>query len=432
MIIFVLGMHRSGSSLTAALLEKLGVSFGHRLLPREPDNPEGFWEQTDLVGFNDQIFLHLGHTWDNPEPLPENWLEELSQGDWLERAARLLQRNFPDLSIPIGLKDPRLCRLLPFWVKVCELLKVQKRVVCVIRDPQSSARSMHRRSGVSEEEALLLWMRYNWDMSSYLCADETPLFHFDQFFSSEQEITHALSSYLGLSSTSESVSEKIVRADLRNFTPSFENANPFEKMADFLYQELPKKRASIKENILVGAALDAATDLAKRQRALAYRESRYVEMDRRALPLPTIEARIPGTTAGEVQGLSACTYGEEWIDSNFEFPLYPYAEGGQGHLHFGPHTVLVTIHSLKIHLLNEKGKVLKSHGVALNEISPNPATIPLPNGYLLFCGVDSLVSFPLAPPPYPGARARLEVRYWLSTDIKIIREHLSALASNQE
>ncbi len=46
--IVVLGMHRSGTSAMTGLLSKLGASPGSDLLPANPSNPKGFFENKKL------------------------------------------------------------------------------------------------------------------------------------------------------------------------------------------------------------------------------------------------------------------------------------------------------------------------------------------------------------------------------------------------
>ena len=46
---FILGMHRSGTSLITKAVQVAGVDLGDNLLPPGPDNPTGFWEDADVM-----------------------------------------------------------------------------------------------------------------------------------------------------------------------------------------------------------------------------------------------------------------------------------------------------------------------------------------------------------------------------------------------
>ena len=56
--IIVLGMHRSGTSALARVLNLLGVDLGTNLLPAAEDNETGFWEHRDLVLVNEEVLRH--------------------------------------------------------------------------------------------------------------------------------------------------------------------------------------------------------------------------------------------------------------------------------------------------------------------------------------------------------------------------------------
>ena len=61
--IVVLGMHRSGTSAMAGVLQRLGVDLGSRLTPGDADNPKGYWEHTELVDIHDRLLRSLSSRW---------------------------------------------------------------------------------------------------------------------------------------------------------------------------------------------------------------------------------------------------------------------------------------------------------------------------------------------------------------------------------
>ena len=48
-LVVVLGVHRSGTSLAAQVLNALGVRFGDKLIPGRSDNPAGFFEHREIL-----------------------------------------------------------------------------------------------------------------------------------------------------------------------------------------------------------------------------------------------------------------------------------------------------------------------------------------------------------------------------------------------
>ncbi|HSD10670.1 MAG TPA: glycosyltransferase [Candidatus Binatia bacterium] len=157
MAVFVLGMHRSGTSAVARTVNLLGVSLGESadLMPAHDANPRGYWESSALRLVNDELLEQLGGTWSAPPPLEPGW-EFSADLRLLSIRARLLFSSVYRTSVWIW-KDPRNCLLLPFWAKT---LRVRPVIVLVRRNPLEIWRSLARRDGLSKPTALALWERY--------------------------------------------------------------------------------------------------------------------------------------------------------------------------------------------------------------------------------------------------------------------------------
>lgn len=155
--VFVLGMHRSGTSATTRLIHALGVPVN---VPADwmapgPDNPKGFWESTALARFNDDLLAALGGTWDHPPAPPGDWRALDGSAAWRDRARRLFPALFPT---PQWVwKDPRTCLTFPFWR---EALAVRPVVVLAHRNPLEVVRSLQSRDRFAPGHAVALWERY--------------------------------------------------------------------------------------------------------------------------------------------------------------------------------------------------------------------------------------------------------------------------------
>jgi GT2 family glycosyltransferase len=152
-------MHRSGTSALTGMLHHLGVELGNRLLAPSPDDPRGYWEHWDVYVTNHTIMAALGYRWDDIRPLPDGY----EQGEACLRArsqlATILARDFA--GIPLwGVKDPRLCRLLPLWTRLFSQLKMAPRYILALRHPRDVAASLAVRDGLSASRAGLLWLRH--------------------------------------------------------------------------------------------------------------------------------------------------------------------------------------------------------------------------------------------------------------------------------
>ncbi|MEM6484777.1 MAG: hypothetical protein AAF662_07340 [Pseudomonadota bacterium] len=167
-VIFVLGMHRSGTSLIAKFLQCSGGRLPTKLLPPQPDNPKGFFEPEELVAINDMLLTGLGSSWFDVKPLPTAWLKSKeadsarsSINSWLVREVIRAEGD-----APLVVKDPRLCLLLPLYLEICEDLALGVSTVLSLRHPREVSRSFKRR-GEFAERADAMWLRYTLDAELY-------------------------------------------------------------------------------------------------------------------------------------------------------------------------------------------------------------------------------------------------------------------------
>ncbi|MGN2242001.1 glycosyltransferase [Frateuria sp. GZRR33] len=158
-MILVLGMHRSGTSAVAGTLSHLGVDFSERLIEASPDNPKGYFEHADVWRQDHDILQALGSAWDDPLPLPEGW----QQSDAVRQAEApiraILERDFGG-SGPLGVKDPRMCRLVPPWRKLLAREGFSARAVLVVRRPEEVIASLARRDHLPADQAAWVWLRH--------------------------------------------------------------------------------------------------------------------------------------------------------------------------------------------------------------------------------------------------------------------------------
>jgi GT2 family glycosyltransferase len=163
--LFILGMHRSGTSLAAGLARLAGIDLGRNLLVgKSPENPRGFWEHRDLLEIDEAILRGLSLDWHVPAPLPEDWLDHPRVMPLAERAAATLRREFAN-SPAWAVKDPRLCRLSPFWLQAAAGLTDDLRAVHVVRDPFEVAASLAVRNRIPADQALELWLHHVVDVA---------------------------------------------------------------------------------------------------------------------------------------------------------------------------------------------------------------------------------------------------------------------------
>lgn len=135
----------------------LGAAPPRTLMEPAEDNPRGFWESVVLAAFNDRLLAAGGSTWNDARAFD---LAAVPALDALAlEASALLQGEFGGQS-PIVLKDPRICRVFPFWADILNAAGYDVAVVSPLRDPVEVAASLASRNGLSQADGLGLWLRH--------------------------------------------------------------------------------------------------------------------------------------------------------------------------------------------------------------------------------------------------------------------------------
>ena len=158
-LIVVLGMHRSGSSAITKGLEVMGVNLGTHLMSADANNEKGYFEDIELNQLNNEILKASGHEWNSLSLIQESDLLDDKLSRLKDRAIEVLKEKLADTDL-LGIKDPRFCRLLPFWKDVFSDLKLDVSYVIILRDPESIAASLFARDAYPRVKALYLWLEH--------------------------------------------------------------------------------------------------------------------------------------------------------------------------------------------------------------------------------------------------------------------------------
>jgi hypothetical protein len=137
----------------------LGAELGERLLPPREDNKSGFWEHEEAVEIHERVLASLGRTWHDMRELPAGWEASDAATQAINDIASLIERDFSGVRL-WAVKDPRMCRLAPLWLRALEKLGIRATVLVMARDPQEVAGSLKTRDGWSHGHAYLLWARH--------------------------------------------------------------------------------------------------------------------------------------------------------------------------------------------------------------------------------------------------------------------------------
>lgn len=179
--ICVLGMHRSGTSAIARIMNLLGAYIGspEKLLPPKKDNPEGFWEHISIINFHERLLEKFSSSWDSIFPFPEKWWKQPEIEPYRRELIDLIKKEFADHPLWMW-KDPRTSLFLPLWIEVLNELDIDVYYLISLRNPLDVANSLLRRDGFLKNKSLALWQLYN--LSSFYWTNNYKRFvvHYDK------------------------------------------------------------------------------------------------------------------------------------------------------------------------------------------------------------------------------------------------------------
>lgn len=154
--IFILGMHRSGTSALTSVFHKLGFNLGEDFLQPDSHNPLGYYENKVVVDINDNLLYKFGYEWDNPNALIDSE-KDLSAN--LTQIENFLEEKFSESSVVV-IKDPRFCLTILVWIDACKKLDITPKFILLLRNPWAVAKSLHTRNLFSQEKSYQLFTNY--------------------------------------------------------------------------------------------------------------------------------------------------------------------------------------------------------------------------------------------------------------------------------
>lgn len=193
-VLIVTGMHRSGTSLAASLLQSSGVFIGDRLMEGGTGNLKGHFEDWDFVDLHrDCLIAHAVNR--------EGWTTTVDfnfSGEYLARAKNLIRRR---IEYPIwGWKDPRSTLFLNSWQELIP----QAKFVFIYRSPWDVVDSLFRRGDAifktTPEIAIDTWISYNQAILQFCSQTERPwlLLRIEDVMQHPQFVINSINHQLGL------------------------------------------------------------------------------------------------------------------------------------------------------------------------------------------------------------------------------------------
>jgi len=238
--VFILGMHRSGTSALGGVLEQLGLTVGKTAMPPNPaeGNPRGFSENLALMQLHDKFLAYIKSIWWDCEPVRSRRFSGVAAGRFRSELLQLLVDEFGQ-SRPL-IKDPRMCRLMPLWIPVIKKYFPQARFILPIRHPVEVAHSLLKRDQFKLDLGLKLWVVHVLESERTTRGLNRLFTTYDQLTQSSLETVVRLARNLGLPAETvpASLSGQIDPA-LRHHTNSVWPAGePYEDLTLSIHQTL--------------------------------------------------------------------------------------------------------------------------------------------------------------------------------------------------
>lgn len=190
----IAGMHRSGTSMLAQLLQASGLFIGQRLMDANRGNPEGHFEDLDFCELSCGVLSDNGLPWNGfvSDVAPVVSAERRRQAEELVGRRHALGRLW-------GWKDPRTILMLDLWSG----LLPNAHFVFIFRAPWEVMDSLYRRGDAACQcdpmAALRSWLHYNSLVRDFVRThpDRCLLFHVQQVLDAPELCLRSISERLG-------------------------------------------------------------------------------------------------------------------------------------------------------------------------------------------------------------------------------------------
>ena len=151
-LVLVAGSGRSGTSLFAGILQRLGAVVPQPEVPADESNPRGFAESQWVVDFHTRLLAGAGVQ--VADARPEAWATTARSG--LDPEVRAELRGWLDAAFgehgTLVVKDPRLSWFLPLWRHCAGDVGAEARFVTMLRHPAAVVDSKQRWYGGRQGE----------------------------------------------------------------------------------------------------------------------------------------------------------------------------------------------------------------------------------------------------------------------------------------
>ena len=129
-------------------------------------NQRGVFESQKIWKMHESLLSSAGSSWSDWQPVNPGWFASPRADEYRERALEVLEQEFGASRLFV-LKDPRICRLMPFWMSVLEQAEITPVALHIHRNPLEVAASLQQRDAFEPGYSNLLWTRHVLDAEAH-------------------------------------------------------------------------------------------------------------------------------------------------------------------------------------------------------------------------------------------------------------------------
>ncbi len=161
LLVFVLGVARSGTSALTRVLSLSGLALPGGMLGAGKHNRRGYWEPRDSIILNSSFLARCGSSWWDPSLrlLEDGAIDpDVRAGQVADIVAYL--KRLPAAPATV-IKELRITALSDMWFEAAELAGYDTAAVIAVRHPQEVVASLAEAGKAPEELGSALWLKYS-------------------------------------------------------------------------------------------------------------------------------------------------------------------------------------------------------------------------------------------------------------------------------
>lgn len=190
-------MGRSGTSALSKSLTTLEINIGDSFIPPVNGvNPKGFWEDKDIYDLNNKILNFLKMNWSSLSPISQNQINILKNKNFLTKAVKLLNAKLKNHNT-FAFKEPRVTKLLPFWILVFKKINAEVSYLIALRNPISVAESLYIRDKYDRIFSSLVWFDFTSTSLYYTNNEKRIIINYDDLITKPHGTLNRISKFLG-------------------------------------------------------------------------------------------------------------------------------------------------------------------------------------------------------------------------------------------